>query len=70
MRNKIIEWAQMFDTLQDAADSIDVSKSSVSCWLRGVRRPSLVQCLKIQKTTNNAICVEDLRPDLLKKIGE
>ena len=53
-----------FGSQKLAAEKIKVSQATVSLWLSGARKPSIMTCKKIEKITNGKFNINLLRPDL------
>lgn len=70
MNSMIQKWVSEYNTIQDAADALGVSKSTISCWIRGVRNPKYFHCLKIERLTNGRYMACDLRPDIGKALED
>lgn len=67
MNEKLIEFLQSYPSLVEVAKDLGVHRCTISCWIRGKRKVSLQNALKIEKITNGKIKWTELRPD---KFGE
>lgn len=62
----LIDFLMSFTHLKDAANALGISKSTVTLWIKGSRKPSLLHCYKIEKLTKGKYKAFDLRPDFFK----
>lgn len=47
-----------------AAIKLDCSPQAISFWVNGKRTPSVETCIAIERETDGAVTVEQLRPDI------
>lgn len=65
MNKELKEWLKSFNTLTEAAEAIGVCPTTVYKWIKGTRKPSGLNCLKIERFSEGKFKAENIRPDKL-----